>query len=238
MQLMKTGPDIIKEEAGPEESAFSIYPTFEIEMDLAGRGNRIIAGIDEAGRGALAGPLSVGLVVYRDSFFQGPPEGFFRSVRDSKKLTPAGRSAACGLVEQYSLYHAVKLVSHRIIDRLNVNGATAFAITRLLKEMPFRPDILLIDGRFNFDVGVPFMSVVRGDSLSGTISSASVIAKVTRDRVMERIDTLYPDYCFRQNKGYGTKKHISALHARGFSRVHRRSYDPVRSMIERGQRET
>jgi len=220
----------MNKEAGPE-SAFSNLPDFSIENELLSQGHKLIAGIDEAGRGALAGPLSIGLVLYDEQFIINPSENILKSVNDSKKLSPAKRRMACDFVEKESLYCFSMLVSHRTVDRLNINGATQYGIKKLLEILPVKPDVLLIDGNFLFQLDVPFISVIKGDSRSQSIASASVIAKVRRDEVVERLDSVYPGYDLKKNKGYGTLKHRNSIKERGFCPIHRRSYEPVKSMI-------
>jgi ribonuclease HII len=123
------------------------------------------------------------------------------------------------------------MVSHRIIDRLNVNGATEYALNKLLRSLPMTPDIVLLDGNYKFQCDVPVRTVTRGDSLSLSIASASIMAKVNRDAVMEKMDERFPGYGIGKNKGYGTGHHMLALRNRGFSPIHRRSYDPVKTML-------
>ncbi len=126
-------------------------------------------------------------------------------------------------------------MSHRVIDRMNVNASTEYAIKKLLKKIPAVPDVLLLDGNFHFDLGIPVMSIVRGDSLSISIASASIVAKVERDRILEKFDLIFPGYSFKKNKGYGTSEHISAIKQIGPSPIHRKTYEPVASMIETKQ---
>jgi ribonuclease HII len=175
----------------------------------------------------------VGLVIYKDTFIKNPHPDILKNIRDSKKLTPAGRLRALKLIEEHSLYISHTLVSHRFIDRMNINRATEFAIKKLLKKIPVVPDMILLDGNFRFDLGIPVRPIIRGDSLSITIASASIVAKVKRDRVIEKFDLIFPGYSFKKNKGYGTSEHINAIKNIGPSPIHRKTYEPVAGMIDK-----
>ena len=207
--------------------------SFDIEMGLLDKGFSIIAGVDEAGRGSLAGPLSLGLVVYSVALIRNPPDEIISSIRDSKKLSPKKRTDALFLVEKNAVMHSFELVSHRIVDSLNVNGATEYALKKLLENISPLPDIILMDGNFSFDPGIPVLSVVKGDSKSFSIASASIVAKVNRDRIMKEYDSLYSGYSFGRNMGYGTLEHRKAIIRLGPSEIHRRTYEPVRGMLGR-----
>jgi ribonuclease HII len=213
-----------------DKPAFFIAPDFRIERELVRGGARLIAGVDEAGRGALAGPLCVGLVIYESSFIASH-EGCLPGINDSKKLTHRKRLAGLDIIEQRALLAMSVLVPHPVIDRLNINGATRFALTRLLAGIPIKPEIIIMDGNFSFDLPVPIRSIPKGDAQSISIASASIVAKVRRDAVMDRFDGLYPAYHFIKNKGYGTARHLQAITEHGATPIHRRSYEPVKSMV-------
>ncbi len=210
--------------------------SFEIENDLLAEGYKVIAGVDEAGRGALAGPLAVGLVIYRESFISNPSQEILKNIRDSKKLSPSKRIEALELIKEHSEYAAHTFISHRIIDRLNINLATEFAIKKLLKKIPVRPDLLILDGNFSFNLGIPHISIIKGDSKSTSIASASIMAKVKRDKLIEKFDLIYPGYLFKKNKGYGTVEHRKAIQETGPSPIHRKTYEPLRSLLEESNR--
>ena len=216
-----------------DESAFLRYPTFAIEKQLLAEGVSLIAGADEVGRGALAGPLCVGIVIYKASLIASTA-GTIPCINDSKKLTPRRRKSSLELIRATALHASSILVSHRTVDRLNINSATELALNRLIGSIPIKPDIIILDGNFSFQSPVPIRSVLKGDAKSISIASASIVAKVHRDTIMERFDGIYPGYHFCSNKGYGTGKHLEALAARGPSPIHRRSYEPARSMIPSG----
>ncbi len=206
--------------------------SFEIERAYINEGHKVIAGIDEAGRGALAGPLCVGLVIYNESFILNPDSEILNKIKDSKKLTPKKRIEALELVQKQSQYAIFTLVSHRIVDKLNINRATEYAIVKLLKRAPIKPDLLILDGNFRFNLGIPMRSIIKGDNKSISIASASIIAKVKRDKIIEKYDLIYPGYSFKNNKGYGASKHINAIKENGPSPIHRRSYEPTKSIVD------
>lgn len=212
-------------------SAFSFFPTFEIEKQLLAEGCSVIAGVDEVGRGALAGPLCVGAVIFKASHITST-EGPIKGIHDSKKLSHQQRVAGLDIIRGLSLHATSILVSHRTIDRLNINGATEYALNLLMENISIRPDIILLDGNFSFQSIIPIRSIPKGDTRSISIAAASIVAKVRRDLIMERFDKIFPGYSFNTNKGYGTNLHIEALNDRGPSSIHRLSYEPVRSMIE------
>jgi ribonuclease HII len=207
-------------------------PSFNIERELFEKGYNLIAGIDEAGRGALAGPLAVSMVMYRSSLFGAPISEDLIKIKDSKLLTPRRRYEARTIIEKISYFALITLIPHHIIDQLNVNGATEYAIKELIRSSPVVPDVIIIDGNFSFKVGVQLMPVLKGDMKSLSVASASIIAKVKRDRRMEEFDGDFPGYGFKRNKGYGTREHREALMRLGPSPIHRESYEPLKSMIK------
>jgi ribonuclease HII len=216
----------------PLSDLSTLSPDFSIEKDLYAKGYRIIAGIDEAGRGALAGPLSLGMVIYTLRIYNDTPESILTSVADSKKLSGKKRVEAFSIIREHSLSYTSAFVPHTIIDNININRATEYGIRKLLDKSQIKPDVIIMDGNFKFKFDVPFISVTKGDNISISIASASIIAKVSRDQLMDKMDCKFPDYGFCGNKGYGTKKHMDSLYDKGFSPVHRKSYEPVKSMIE------
>ncbi len=211
--------------------ASPIRPTFTIERELLDRGYRAIAGVDEAGRGALAGPLALGLVIYDFGTITSPPPEELLLVDDSKKMTPRQRVRAYDTIQTLSCCAVNTMVSHRLIDRININKATEHALLKSLESLSAVPDIILLDGTFSFNCPVPIMPVKKGDSISLTIASASIVAKVHRDAIVSKYDSIYPGYDFSSHKGYGTKKHIASIKKSGVSPVHRMSYDPVKSLF-------
>jgi ribonuclease HII len=206
-------------------------PDFSIERGLLDEGYKIIAGIDEAGRGSLAGPLSVGMTIYNPEIILNPPEEITLLINDSKKLSHIKRINALKIIETYSKHAAVKFINHRIIDRINVNRATELAVKKLIEDSPVRPDIIIMDGRTAFNTGIKMNTYIKGDGRSITIASASIAAKVRRDFLLEKFESIYPLYNFKRNKGYGTAEHIALIMEHGCSAIHRKSYEPVKSLL-------
>jgi ribonuclease HII len=206
-------------------------PTFEIEAGLFCEGYRCIAGADEAGRGSLAGPLTVGFVVFDSAFFTSPAEDQFSVIDDSKKLTSVKRDLAFDFISRLARIMIVEHISPDLVDKLNPNRATKYALDLLLEKTSIRPDLLLMDGTFKFSFPCEYRAVKKGDSLSLSIAAASIAAKVSRDRLMNAMDPFFPDYGFKMHKGYGTAFHLEAIRENGPSSVHRKSYEPVKSML-------
>lgn len=171
------------------------------------------------------------MVVFSEETIARPPQLLLSTVRDSKQLTPRRRLEALEIIKQHSLCMDTELVSHRMVDRLNVNGATEYALRRIVARMAGAPDTLVLDGKFRFDIGCELLSLVKGDSICLSVAAASIAAKVRRDLVMERFDERYPGYGFARHKGYGTEEHRALIERHGPCPIHRRSYEPVRSMI-------
>lgn len=203
------------------------HPTFDIEKYYLKNGFNIIAGIDEAGRGALAGPLVVGLVIYPKLIIQYPAPQIQNYVNDSKKLNHARRCEALDIIKEYSELTIAEVVSHQLIDNLNINKATEYGIKSLLRKISFPPDLIIMDGNFKFDLGIPVVSLVKGDTISTSVASASIVAKIRRDCILDEFDLVYPGYSFKKNKGYGTSEHRRAIERLGPSPIHRRSYRPL-----------
>lgn len=207
-------------------------PSFDIEAGLFAQGYRYIAGVDEAGRGSLAGPLHIGLVVFDASYFTSEIPQTLHGINDSKKCTPDNRDLLYTQIHSIAKTALFESVSVEDVDRLNVTGATREGVLRLLKRLPVTPDCVIIDGNFTFALSVPCIPYVKGDSLSVSIAAASIIAKVSRDRLMCSLDSDYPVYNFARHKGYGTELHRKLIAQYGPSPVHRLSYEPVKSMVE------
>lgn len=196
-------------------------PDLAFESQLHARGLRRIAGVDEAGRGPLAGPVAAAAVIL--------PSGFAcPGLNDSKKLSAAKRELLYDrLTGDPSVVWAVATADHEEIDRLNILRATHLAMRRAVEALDPPPDHCLIDGLPVRGFPFPHDAIVKGDGLSLSIAAASVIAKVTRDRLMREIDREFPQFGFAQHQGYGTKCHLDALRIHGPCRHHRRSFQPV-----------
>lgn len=185
-------------------------------------GFKSIAGLDEAGRGALAGPLYVGLVIF--------PKGYFnRDIRDSKQLSPSKREKLYEIIIRDAVEYAVSWADVEEINSLGLTGALQLAMERAVNSLRTPIDLLLIDGRMilkNYKGAQK--AIIKGDSLSLSIAGGSILAKVTRDRVMEELDRLYPEYGFSEHKGYATERHLQLLKKLGPSPVHRLNYKPCK----------
>ena len=190
---------------------------FDLERELAQTGFSRIAGVDEAGRGALAGPVVAAAVVLKPSAAE-----LIGRVTDSKKLSPAAREELFDPIHAHSEAVAVGIVSAQEIDRVNILQATLRAMKEAIEEA--RPDLCLIDGNVRAPVAIRQLTIVKGDLRVFSIAAASIVAKVTRDRMMDALDASYPDYGFLRHKGYGTADHIRAIRAFGASAIHRKSF--------------
>lgn len=181
-------------------------------------GYRLVCGVDEAGRGPLAGPVCAAAVIL-------PPDLEIEGLNDSKKLTDKRRRALYDIITEQSLAYGIAFASEQEIDEINILQATFLAMRRAVEQLQLRPDLALVDGNREPDFGaIPVKTIVRGDSLSANIAAASILAKVTRDRFMEEQDALYPQYGFALHKGYGTQAHYAALREYGTCPIHRRTF--------------
>jgi len=180
-------------------------------------GKRFIAGVDEAGRGPLAGPVVAAAVVF-------PREVYIEGVKDSKKLTEKKRLELFDKIQSKALSVGIGIIHHHVIDDINILNATFKAMHCAIGELIPQPDHLLIDGPYFAELNIPAEKIVDGDMKSFTIAAASIIAKVTRDKIMVDYDLQYPNYGFAKHKGYGTAQHIEAIQKFGLSEIHRRSF--------------
>ena len=176
-----------------------------------------VAGVDEAGRGPLAGPVVAAAVIFE-------PDVLIASVNDSKKLTEKKREELYHRIRESSLAVGVGIVSHEVIDRINILQASILAMHKAIEQLAVPPMQLLVDGNFFRHERYPVENIVKGDALSHSIAAASIIAKVTRDALMREYDEVYPQYGFAKHKGYGTPEHIGAIHRFGFCEIHRRTF--------------
>ena len=208
---------------GPAKGAMRIF-LFPMRTQLSNpelywrsRGLISIAGVDEAGRGALAGPVVAAAVILAD------PEGV-PGLRDSKTCSPAERERLLAHIEQQAVAIGIGRADPEEIDRLNILQATFLAMHRAIEALQVRPELLLVDGPHFRPCWIPHQTVIRGDSLCPSIMAASIVAKVTRDRLMEELDRLFPHYGWARNKGYPTAEHYTALACYGPSPWHRRGF--------------
>ncbi|MEW5925091.1 MAG: ribonuclease HII [Candidatus Zixiibacteriota bacterium] len=192
-----------------------------IEASLYDKGYQRIIGVDEAGRGPLAGPVVAAAVVL-------PPDVEIDGLDDSKKLTARRREELFDEIAASGAVCTIGIIDNVTIDKLNILKASLLAMRKAVTAPEQTPDIILVDGSFTIpNISIPQMAIVRGDSLCRSIAAASIIAKVTRDRIMDKYQELYPDFTFACHRGYPTKKHIEELHEFGPTEIHRRSYRPV-----------
>lgn len=189
----------------------------KIERLLGTRGYKLIAGVDEAGRGPLAGPVVAAAVILKEG-------EEIPGVDDSKKLTPRKREELFYEIRKKALSYGVGIVSHRRIDEINILNATYEAMNLAVKKLHINPDYVLVDGRDTPIEDKPQRAVIKGDSLSQSIAAASIIAKVVRDKMMMVYDNHYPEYGFAANKGYASKIHMKAIEELGKSTIHRQSF--------------
>jgi ribonuclease HII len=202
-------------------------PTYREEASLLAQGCSLVAGLDEVGRGPLAGPVVAGVVILRPD----PKGSWVRLIRDSKQMTPAQRSYVLPYLQKEALGIETGASSPQEIDEIGIVGATRLAMRRALDALALSPQFLLLDAFPLPGVGIPQKPIVHGDALCLSIAAASIVAKVTRDRLMVQQDTLYPSYGFARHKGYGTQEHLRRLRAIGPCAIHRYSFAPV---AERG----
>ncbi len=209
------------EKEAEEKLRFDKMLTFE--KRLYNEGSQYIAGVDEAGRGPLAGPLVIAAVIL-------PQEVFISGLNDSKQISHKKRELLFNEILAKAVAIEVNIVSVSNIDDLNIYGATQQGMKEVIENLSIQPDVALIDAMPVQSDKIRTLSIVHGDALSASIAAASIIAKITRDRIMERIDVIYPEYGFAGNKGYGSSAHMQAIMSKGATCWHRRSYEPVKSM--------
>lgn len=188
-----------------------------IEDGCFEEGYQIICGVDEAGRGPLAGPVCAAAVIL-------PPHAEIPGLNDSKKLSDKRRRELFPIIKEQAVAYGIGIATHEEIDEINILQATYLAMERALAQLPVKPDLVLIDGNRAKDFGLTVRTVVKGDSLSASIAAASVLAKVTRDDMMLEMAKEYPGYGFEIHKGYGTKAHYEALTQLGACPIHRMTF--------------
>ncbi len=190
---------------------------WEIENSYFEKGVGVICGVDEAGRGPLAGPVCAAAVIL-------PPDLEISGLTDSKKLSDKRRRELFPIIQEQAVAFGIGFASHEEIDEINILQATFLAMERAMAQLQVKPELALIDGNREKDFGVPVRTVVKGDSLSASIAAASVLAKVSRDDVMLAMAQQYPGYGFEIHKGYGTKAHYAALRELGPCPIHRMTF--------------
>lgn len=190
---------------------------FHFEESIRQKGFELIAGVDEVGRGSLAGPVVASAVIL-------PKKCSISGLNDSKKLRPIRRERLFSLIQKEAISIGIGLVMHRVIDEINILEATKRAMVKAIFRLQKNPDYLLIDGKTPLDISFQQKTIVKGDSASASIASASIVAKVFRDKIMNNYDMIFPLYKFASHKGYATKNHINAIKNFGVCDIHRRSF--------------
>ncbi len=201
-----------------------IKDIYKYEEELNKEGYKFICGCDEAGRGPMAGPLVASGVIL--------PIGYrLDYLDDSKKLTPKKRDELFDIIKKDAIAYEIEIISVAEVDKLNVYEASKLAMTRCVERLR-QTDYVLTDC-MPLDIDLPVLSLIKGDSKSASIAAASILAKVTRDRIMEELDKIYPQYEFKKHKGYVTKRHLELLNEHGVSPVHRVSFSPVKNILNK-----
>ncbi len=199
---------------------------YQFEQSLWGKGVQVIAGTDEAGRGPLAGPVVAACVVLPK------PEHFIiHGLNDSKLLSEKKRESLFELIQEQAQV-GVAVVSEKEIDKINIYQATRLAMKLAFENLPLSPNYLLVDGPMKLDIFCPYQNIIKGDRKSASIAAASIVAKVTRDRMMKKYHEKYPEYLFHKHKGYGTPRHKKVIEDIGPCPIHRATFAPVRKALE------
>lgn len=212
-----------------DEQAKTSEPIFDmgaLERQIFARGYRAVCGVDEVGRGPLAGPVVAAAVIV-------PEDAVIDDLNDSKKLSPKRREIVFEQIVEMELACAIGIIDSENIDRMNIHKASLMAMRKAVTDLKRNPDFVLVDGTFPIpNISMPQAAVVKGDACCRSIAAASIVAKVTRDRIMEHYETLYPTFSFSRHKGYPTPAHLEELAMHGPCEIHRRSFKPVADFIE------
>lgn len=190
----------------------------EIDKEFFDMGLKYVAGIDEAGRGPLAGPVVVACVIM-------PQDSMIEGINDSKKISESKREKLYEIITKEAISYGVGIIYQEEIDEINILQATKKGLHEAIKSMEIKPNVILVDALTGIDtMGIPYKSIIKGDAKSYSIGAASIVAKVTRDRIMREWDKVYPEYGFAGHKGYGTAKHIAAIKKYGLTPIHRKTF--------------
>ena len=198
---------------------------WEIEQQCFSEGYQIICGVDEAGRGPLAGPVCAAAVIL-------PPNLEIPGLNDSKKLSDKKRRELFPIIKEKAVAYGIAYASHNVIDEINILQATYLAMDLAISQLSVRPDLALIDGNRVGEMPVEARTIVKGDANSMSIAAASILAKVARDRYITEMSHLYPEYNFQKHKGYGTKEHLELIAKHGPSPIHRLTFKGVREYVK------
>ncbi len=201
---------------------------YQYEHELYEQGIRLVAGVDEVGRGPLIGPVVVACVIL-------PQDFVLEGLTDSKKLSEKKREKFYDYIMEHALSVSLGIKDEKVIDDVNIYEATKLAMYEAIEKSPIQPEHVLIDAMKLEDLAIPHTSIIKGDAKSISIAAASVVAKVTRDRMMYELDQKYPEYGFKEHKGYGTKKHLEALEKYGILEFHRKSFAPVKKYVVKSE---
>ena len=196
----------------------------EFENELYLKGINFIAGVDEVGRGPLVGPVVTAAVILPKDFYD-------ERINDSKKLTEKKRELLYDVIYENAISIGIGMSSNEVIDEINILEATKKAMIEAINNLNVKPEHVLIDA-VKLNIDIPTTSIIKGDAKSQSIAAASIIAKVTRDRMMVELDKLHPEYDFKSNKGYGTKKHIEAIYKYGVLKEHRKTFAPICEILK------
>jgi ribonuclease HII len=230
--MKTTAPD-----AGPAPGTRQLIPSWDHELELQSKGLSLVAGVDEAGRGAWAGPLVAAAVIFPhpdlllERMQVDEMVAELSLLRDSKMIPAAVRERLLGVIQQTAYATGVGVVSSGLIDVIGVGPANRLAMARAVRDLRIRPDFLLVDAFKIHSMPIPQRPIVKGDATCMTIAAASVVAKVARDRIMCELDELHPGYGFARHKGYGTRSHVESLLRLGVSPVHRRCFAPIGAIL-------
>ena len=205
-----------------------LIPSFAEEKLLEAQGYQLIAGLDEVGRGALAGPVVAAAVILPADI----KAHWLEKVRDSKQLSPAIRELLFPYIQEIAVATGIGTSSHEVVDAQGIIKATRLAMKAAIEQLSPPPQYLLIDYMRLPEVSLPQKGITNGDGLCFSIACASIIAKVTRDRLMVKMDAVYPGYRLAKHKGYGTEEHLACLRRLGSCPIHRRSFQPVKDLIQ------
>lgn len=197
---------------------------FRIEKKLSGQGFQAIAGVDEAGRGALFGPVVASAVIFPPAVFACQPEMWLVAVDDSKRISPVKRTRLARQILSTARAVGIGMCTNQEIDRQNIYRASLEAMKRAVLSLPLNPDYLLVDG-FGLAMDCPQQSLIRGDRRSISVAAASIVAKVLRDQIMQRLDRIYEGYGLARHKGYGTREHFHSIQHKGITQLHRKSFN-------------
>ena len=200
-----------------EKESERLDTMLEFGRELYSKGITLIAGVDEAGRGPLCGPVVAAAVILN-------PNEKIAGVNDSKKLTEKKREELFSVIKEKAIAYSVGIVDEKTIDEINILEATRLAMKKAVEGLKEVPGHVLVDAEKHVPINIPYTPIIKGDAKSESIAAASIIAKVTRDHMINELDKKYPEYHFAQNKGYGTREHIAAIKEYGLCEIHRKTF--------------